>query len=1738
MTKGETKPKRNASLKQLSGEGYFFEDKVGAYFLSFLLSGLNFTEELGSVIRIDHQNRADKIQLDDLLITFSARGVKTRLLLSVKSNQQITKEGAKTEFVKLCWIDFCNINGSNYDPDSDYLGLACSPIDPEVKNSIDKLINFAKGQESEILNKHIQTPYYTSDITRTIFSSFSCPSDLASKIGYTDDDTGKLLKRLIVIPFDFENNPSDNEAKALERCQTALISGSPDEARDLWEELIQISKWLSLKGGYVDTSRLFKFLKNTFNLFGNYEDRYDWTQIKTQTLQYLNMIPDKIAGRLTINRNIIESDNLSPNNRIIILLGESGSGKTVIAKHWAERQINSGTVIWINGYWINDGNPNSYGKRLGLTHDIAELLSRSPEQNGWIIIDSIEKINDQEISELFRIIKSIDISSPDSTWHVIVTCNSEAWGRINIIFIKNEFNSHNFLQKDISIFSDENITELEESFPQLKGILKNPKLKSLVYRPKILDLLAQHSVDISHWIGESDLIHWYWENEILISENGLAKNLVLLKIGEYEADNWVSGVILSNLQSPDAQIIQLMIAQNLCRRENQKIFFYHDILSDWARLQLIIGHEDNLGQYLNHRIDSPLWDRSIRLFGLHILEVQKDIKKWLQYFEDLKGEDKEFSKIHNLLLESIIFSLNPLPILESVMPELEKNDGLLLKRLVNQFLQVATRPNPMVVRLCSNEGIDETLGSIYGRIPQWEYWFRFIPFLLKYQDKISSIAPKSLLEITEKWLTYTEPDYKYRREFASLVCTIAESIKDKSSGYYRDKELAKLAYSCLLLAIREEPERVRKLLLVLSGKDPSIRPSTSIVEIEIDSRIYGKYIQKQLPPWEYGPYIRVDSVFKKICIEGHSLSLLILTNPELAKEIILSNIIEEPKILDPYDSDCIRDTIYGVSSGLYLRNALFENGPFLKFLRINPIEGLDLIIKLIDFSTTQWMNNKKDPSDDTDTVTEISLMLPSGPVFFKGDHCVYYWFRDCYVNFSPPPIITGALMALEKFFYDQIDDKLPIDQYIQYIYDHGKSIAFLGLLSSVGKYHPILFTGPLRFLFSVPEFHLWEKSYNAQSNGCLTSFWVLESKKTQEKLISWKEMRHRSHELNNLSIHFLLNYLDLNLFFEQTIHFWEERSKNSNDPLDSFFMKGIIEHHKRENYVEVEKDGNKLFEYIEPQELSQLREKFKESDEELAFSINISSFPFYCLKILTEHITLPEDELDRIWDFLHECQSSKEGLFVENVVTLEDVISGGIAVLYLNHRDWLKNNPEKLEWCIKTISHIISSPAQISQFDTPENYADWKWYCFCAMVIPYIWSENTEDEDIRSSILQLVTDSHYKTINLLLQSSFELRSILKEDFYRLIHISTIGSFCRRWYEFNHQLINNGYESDYTNWVDRFFNAFVNRELTSEIPNLLELSQINSDLQEKDNNSVKIPLRFTKYDLQAIQSCFSWMPSLSSAKSQDERKLWITINKNLDIFFIRDIENRVSYLKDHQYPDDVHNWYFQIQVRIICEMDPDDDSSVLWKPILSLPRNSEDFIQAFFTYWFIYVHDYRNNQRNFINSWKGMIDYALSLPSWNYSKGNPRDLDENWCSLIGIMTVSSDRWNENFIEIVTQMSDYYETWSSHNIRRIECLKRFTAFLTKSASSGIRVLSLIWLIKYGLDQIGEKFWKDEEQNGKLAELLNICWNNHYTQLVGNKQAFECFRLMLHQLTDLQVPLSMELSHRISEKPGPTN
>ena len=175
-------------------------------------------------------------------------------------------------------------------------------------------------------------------------------------------------------------------------------------------------------------------------------------------------------------------------------------------------------------------------------------------------------------------------------------------------------------------------------------------------------------------------------------------------------------------------------------------------------------------------------------------------------------------------------------------------------------------------------------------------------------------------------------------------------------------------------------------------------------------------------------------------------SFVFFNDPNLSYEILLALLIEEPTPRDRYGSKLNEYTGMTYVSGWF--PPFFTRGPFYSFLHAHPGKGLDLIIRLVNFATERWAEDRV--SEDREA-PHIEIELPAGRRKFVGDANVYYWHRDVG---QVSHIIPSALMALEKWLYDAYDKeetKEKVVSFLNRILENGTSLAFIGLLISIGK---------------------------------------------------------------------------------------------------------------------------------------------------------------------------------------------------------------------------------------------------------------------------------------------------------------------------------------------------------------------------------------------------------------------------------------------------------------------------------------------------------------------------------------------------------------------------------------------------------------------------------------------------------------------------------------------------------------
>jgi len=1727
------KIKKTSSLKNTSGEGFEYENSVGAYFLSFLLSNRGFEPTLGPINRIDFQTRVDGDLLDDIRLTCEQNNQTQRCFISVKSSQQFSKNGAPKDFVFAAWNQYLHEIDSIFDKNVDFLCLSVSHLSPELSNSITILLKMARGQDSENLLNRLPTKGYDNNRVRNLFRSFACPPSLSSKHTLLAKDIGNFLKCVKIFEFDFDLNPSEKIISGLRNCQDILWSQSPEEAKLVWQELKEISRKLRYAGGYADIEVLVDTLRWKFRLKDYPVHHNDWIRLEKNTKDFTDEISTKIGENLTIQRykEVSILNSIITNNKKVILLGSSGSGKTVLVKSWMDQNISSHKILWWDATWLTQEDVSGFERRLNLTYPLSHLFSIAPGKQNVIIIDGIDRIyTEKGFQRLYQLTRILNLNNNLCSWRVIFTCQIEEWKRIRDALIR--YNIDPMTATYILSLNDLTEVELDQVwkiYPSLKKLRANRTISPLLRKPKILDLLARHSTEIKNWAGESDFIEWFWEQEIQKVYNSTARSSFLQNFAVKLADEWESDLAESEILPPDRSIVDELIRDHICKKFQFRISFFHDLYGDWARQRFLVGKQKKVLVYIKEKCDSPLWHRAIQLYGLHLLERTNDPSEWSELISSLSDGTDTHSLAQDLILESIIFAADPLPLFEKVWPELSKDNGKLLKSLLIRFQYIATVPNPLVQEKAREVGLDLTEAELIARLPYEPYWIPLVRFLSNHESESIKLDPKSIADLGYTWLQQTPDDYPLRNEVARLVLSIAEDVreKQKSNAYHGyNEELIKSVYSAAIACIREYPERVTKLLLDICERSVSGEQNSSRHKRGIHSKIDGDF--EYPAPWSDGPNEPVDSNFIKNCINESAILPLMRFQPKLALEVCLAIMIESPRHHRSNDDLSYLHDKLGISTDARVYPGFYDKGPFLHFLNLNPNEGLELIIQLVNFVSERWGELKKQEDGKTPYIT---IILSDGSKQWIGDDTVYPWHRGAFA----PELIIAALMALEKFLYEKIDNGESIDEFIKIILTKSKSVAFGGLLISIGKYKPAFFLGQMKEIFSVPEFYDWELGIDVNPNIYFSPGWQFQSYDQQKIAKSWYLLPHRKMNYKEIAIYAFITSPELQYYFISLKKGWQNEidQLGQNDPKKQF-LPILISWFDTSNYsFTTDNEKGKCVAYNPPLHIVKNYQENEEPQiQEASNRLQLQTFIFTCNDLLKNRNKSKEIIPDTIWDNLLVLSTNQRYNIQLDYLSKDDAICGGCAVLLVIYPDYLKKNPDKEKWCKEQILNVLKNPNEFQNpFDSEENSIDFRWDSFCAWALPYIWTEYLDAPKIREFVLRLAIDYHYKTVEILFESCGEIREKLGDHFKELEHFILLWSAAKNRLKFSQM---EGTSFDIDGWLDINASKFIKKQFSAKLPKL-------EDIENKEN---KLKLRFSNYekrtrlhllgfDLETIKSAFNWRKSLNQTINSSERAEWIKFLKELHGFTLKQFGGLNS--NETKYDGAANKWDQWLYCHIaynIAELQSHEKPQELWLPILNLGTECHPWVETFLSYWGMNYYYFKDNPEFFIREWKSMVDFVLSSPQWNYENNkNLSDLDNMWCSLLDLDSISSDKWDESQKEFVKKIVYIYQRSAPVILKRKKITEKFIAFLNTPAAEDMRNDSLIW-IHNASTEVGSSYWNNQKMNEKLASLLNVCWKDQSSKFSEKPESFEAFKKLLKILADRQIPLAYAILDNASK------
>ncbi len=1757
--------KKKAPVELTGGAGFRYEDHVAARFLLDLLSGTNsLGSDFGKVLRIDWQARESGWFADDQVISFNTASGDRTAGFSIKSHKQVTESGFPDNFIEIAWAQWFGDGASRKLKDSnDAIVLVTGDIASGVKSAWSDLLReiLSAIPAPERIVARLSVPEedegsQTSIIERNLFNGFHSPQKF-KQYGKADEvETVRLLGHIRLLDFDYENPTSQDRIKALSDCQHILRSGDAKQALELWERLVGLAAEKRPTGGSIHLAGLMAILRGAFDFREHPDYQSDWDILDRYSKEAMNDVRTGIPGLPPLERNEERAtiqDNLEKYNTCF-LVGESGSGKSALAKVIA--QANYHQVIWFTPNILAYDTFVQFEHQMGLHHALVETLSAA-SHSCLVVFDGIEGYPAQALRLTARIIQEVRTNSSMDHVHFLFTVQFEVAESIMRRLAGLGCELPPFDETAISRHPSENeIRNLLANFPKLRWASLRAEFRPLLTNLKILDWVIRASQSgkalDSTMLSLTTLIDWLWEYWVEgDGSDNLARSQLLKHIATIEAETLSTSVAPGQLGHAEQHTLHTLIKSDLLRRRDERLSFSHDLLGDWARMKVLVEQEPTASVAHRDRAAMPRWHRAARLYGQRLLEKSSNGDEvWHKSLTQLDDGSEAGTILRDLLLESLFFANNAAELLERVWPALASKNGELLARLLDRFLFTATLPDSSKLSLVETPEMALRLEYAFRR-PFWPYWGPMLTFLHAHREEIVRHAPVRAAKVCSMWLEKMPIKYSngqpflWRQEAAELAIAIAreQQARDEEGNYFGDGK-DRIVYEALLYAAPDLPEEVSVLCLELAKRrnlSPAVKArvkearSKSAEERKREAHNASAAFSPIFPPlgsmkkpWPDGPRKRITQDFRNACLDTGAFSALVQAKPEVALEVLLAVCIEEPHHENPYSPSRPDDEgIIEYWNGGY--PPFYFCGPFLLFLRNAPEQGLSFILRLVNFATRcsveaemKWLERQGNHGKRT----EGTLFIIEGQRRkWLGDYRTFQWHNSWPHSAH---IVTCALMALEKWLYEQIDQGIDIQPYLSRVLAESESMAFAGLLLDVGKKNPGLFLGVLKPLLAVWELYYLDTQIIAQKGsyepGLLA--WGLQQASLIDLAKEWYGLPHRTLLFQSLAITIMLSVKDLQPFFAELRADWSKQLDEEGQPNN---LRLLIERFNPDNYtLTPAENGVSQAEFHWPEEIERENEpSLRQANEQRQLMI----LPWQCRDILDKGIPLPPQQILYLWEKLQVLDNSPPTIPKESgyqILSIEDVICGGIAVLLTFHRAWLISEPGRMAWCRRKLEEIISNPPERARFDSEISKGTRHWDAFIAECGVTLLNENPNDQFARYLVAMGVAAFHYETTTLTMSRAFRYRDTLGDDFNRLQNLAI------QWAAFN------GLKYAKLDWDKKYnelLKSFVDSSLSAKRPSLQEINATTLAEVEKlriqefpELGTGRRKLRKTYrgkrevlrsnrpgLDLAIVSHAFAWI-DIKSATSPAERLKWLTLIKELLYLSLASVPviEDPAHQEIDSFPNDFDNWiYEQVAAAIPCMTSAENPDS-LWKPILGLGTPAHYWVERFLSRWFTRGVFAVNSPESFLEMWIEMIRYALSHPFWDPEKNRTHDLDNIVCELLGLETgfrIIGD--NEKFTSVIGKMADVYAMAAERWFVMPRVALNFARFAVQPATRRLLLPGIYWLAD-ATRSFKEYHWRENGLKGSLTEFLRVCWENQEQKISSDPELQKVFLSLLITLS----------------------
>lgn len=983
---------KGSSPASRGGAGTYIEGELGALYLLSMLTGVA-GHGLGSarIVRVRFQGTDIGYKLDDLVIYGTAPS--GDVLLEIQSKRDISfapKDAVYREVAKQIALS----KATEVAEERHLLGIATQRTSRKISGAYQDVLKWAAtADNSRQFFERVNAKGVGNDDMRE-FVSTSRAHFVASGVADEDDAIWRILRRLLILEFDFESAAPLARTYGLMLARRSLADDQAGLAEALWRSLVEISIATGTTGGALDRSALAaKLVDSGFRLAGERDYAPARARLAEMAEMTLSTIGTSVAG-VTLSRMdaVGALDDALDQHRLVEIRGVPGVGKSWVLLHLAERIARLSPIIVLDPVGTPPGGWLSFAGALGVPGTASDFLADLASSGGaTIFVDSLDMFTDsgrqRTVSELLRAASAIAGFSVVFTGRAEPDSDTQLWLDDTIV---DAFGGAHAIK--VAELTDAEVALLIDQAPDLKALLgaghPAARLARNLYRLSRL-LKVPSATEIR---TEAGLARQWWDSADGAAPDDVRPGQRILAELANNALKGGNGIELASDSGARAHLLRALTLKEI-RRDN--VDFYHDVLRDWAIGNYIAEDPARLaGLDLSVPVSARV-ARGIDFAGRLLLEADGGNEAWLDLLAQTASATAHSSWRRQALL-AIVRSEAGRELLERSSVELLGADGVLFDELCTAIIAVETVATVDVIKAADGSRLDLPR-SFRTNITGSAIWV--LRWVLDHADQIPLRRIGAVVDVI-----------RIQLQFLKAVPSFSRPATEMMFGWLRQLDVRGAELTIPVDAA--------------AGRLSTDERSRIIEKLRAMSLVLGEFAPDQLKAY-LNEIAAERNTYKAKEVRLYSQVIAPIAPMELST-LILNSLVDPRERAGRARSS---DRTFTFADSDYMPPSPAQP-PFLILLEAAPDVGLKLIRTLVNEAVSHRFEGRSPEGDG------FTLYFDGTPRFFPWAD-TYLWSRDQAREYS----VASGLKALEAWSHDRLEGGESIDAVLADILDHEQSCA-------------------------------------------------------------------------------------------------------------------------------------------------------------------------------------------------------------------------------------------------------------------------------------------------------------------------------------------------------------------------------------------------------------------------------------------------------------------------------------------------------------------------------------------------------------------------------------------------------------------------------------------------------------------------------------------------------------------------